>query len=232
MELSVFGGQELEGWLRKCSKYFEVYEVTINRKVDLASLYLIEQAEYWFSGWKKANETGTWEEFSTALTAQFREVVVEDVVIAFKELWQLGTMVEYQGEFEKTKYQMEWLNPLFLKAYFVSNFIGRLKNEIAMAVRMFKPATVLEAVEQARLQELVLQAQQTGSDQPKVLSLQPNVVYKARPKTYPAHQPILSPKPISSYNPKNNPNPQHSAVVQPKPVVTSLPPTSQNAPAV
>lgn len=121
---------------------------------------------------------------------------------------------------------------MFLKAYFVSNFIGKLKNEIAMAMRMFKPATVLEAVEQARLQELVLQAQQTGSDQPKVLSLQPNVVYKARPKTYTAHQPILSPKPISSYNPKNNPNPQHSAVVQPKPVVTSLPPTSQNAPAV
>lgn len=59
MELLVFGGQDPEGWLWKCSKYFEIYEVPTDRKVDLVSLYLNEQAEYWFSSWKKANEAGT-----------------------------------------------------------------------------------------------------------------------------------------------------------------------------
>lgn len=137
-------------------------------------------------------------------------------------------MVEYHGEFEKMKYQMEQLNPLFSEAYFVSSFIGSMRNDIAAAMRMFKPATMFEVAEQAR--ELVLQAPRIGNYPPEILSSQPNIAYKTGPKIPPVHysQPFLSPKPISSYNPKHNPNTQSSAVGQPKPTLPPLPPTSQN----
>lgn len=39
---------------------------------------------------------------------------------------------------------MEQLNPLFSEAYFVSSFIGSMRNDIAAAMRMFKPATMFE----------------------------------------------------------------------------------------
>lgn len=46
MDLPVLGGQD---WLWKCGKYFEIYVVLNDQKVDLASLYLIKQVEYWFT---------------------------------------------------------------------------------------------------------------------------------------------------------------------------------------
>lgn len=91
-------------------------------------------------------------------------------------------MVEYQSEFEKMNYQMEQLNPLFLEAYFVSSFIGGLRNEIAAVVRIFKPATVLEAAEQARLQELELQAQRTSSDRPNFFHFSQTLLTRLDPK--------------------------------------------------
>lgn len=135
-------------------------------------------------------------------------------------------MVEYQSEFEKIKYQMEQLNPLFSEAYFVSSFIGGMRNEVAAAVRTFKPATVIsQFAEQAKLQ-----AQRISSDRPRLPSFQSNTSYKAGPKlpiiNY--NQPILSPKPISSYSPKHNPHPQQSTAVQRKSTVAPLQLTSQN----
>lgn len=112
---------------------------------------------------------------------------------------------------------MEQLNPLFSEAYFVSSFIGSMRNDIAAAMRMFKPATMFEPHEPVTIR-------------PKFFHHSPTLLTRLDPRYPPVHynQPFLSPKPISSYNPRHNPNTHSSAVGQPKPTLPPLPPTSQN----
>lgn len=46
--------------------------------------------------------------------------------------------------------------PELNESYFLSGFLGSLKDEIRLMVRMFKPNTMAQAVEIARLQERIL----------------------------------------------------------------------------
>lgn len=58
-------------------------------------------------------------------------------------------MREYQAEFEKlSAHVKEWP-----EAGLIGNFIGGLKNQIQCKIKMFKPATLTEAIGLACLQE-------------------------------------------------------------------------------
>lgn len=46
-----FEGGDPRVWLRKCSKYFEVYEVPKDKRVSIASLYLMGKADSWYNNW-------------------------------------------------------------------------------------------------------------------------------------------------------------------------------------
>ena len=49
LELFTFEGTNPRTWIRKCQKYFQLYSVQEEQKVDLATLYLGEKADIWLA---------------------------------------------------------------------------------------------------------------------------------------------------------------------------------------
>lgn len=98
----------------------------------------------------------TWIEFKEELISRFREIVVEDVVVEFNKLQNTGTIDEFLGKFEDLKAHMLIRNPILQEAHFLSSFIGALKEEIRFEVKIFKPATLKEAIEKPRMKEIAI----------------------------------------------------------------------------
>jgi len=146
--------------LRKCEKYFNLYRTVDNQKVEGAALYLNGLAETWYNSLVLDRGVVTWAEFKEELCVRFGEADVADIVEEFNKLSQIGTVDEFLGKFEDLKAQMIIRNPALNEAYFLSSFIGALKEEIKFGVKMFKPVTLRAAIEQARLQEKAIEVAQ------------------------------------------------------------------------
>jgi len=67
-------------------------------------------------------------------------------------------VLEFQAKFEELKFRMLNKNPYLNEEYFVSSFIGGLKDELRLAVQVLQPKTVQEAAEGAVLQEMMFEA--------------------------------------------------------------------------
>lgn len=48
IELLTFEGKEPRVWLRKCTKYFDVYKVPKDQRIGIACLFLVDKADAWF----------------------------------------------------------------------------------------------------------------------------------------------------------------------------------------
>ena len=66
--------------------------------------------------------------------------------------------MNYQVRFEELRSLMLNSHPTLIESCFVSNFIRGLKDELRSIVKMMRLATVKQAAEKARLQELALEA--------------------------------------------------------------------------
>lgn len=92
------------------------------------------------------------------LCEQFGEKGMLDVVEEFNKLRQGGLVQAYQQRFEELKVLILLSNPTLTEGYFVSSFISTLNNEVRPTVKMFRPKTVQQAIEYAKLQELTVEA--------------------------------------------------------------------------
>jgi len=91
----------------------------------------------------------SWEEFVVALKIIFAPSTYDDPAEAFTKLQQASTVDEYQSEFEVLSNRIPGLPEEFR----VSSFVSGLKEEVRIMVSMFKPTTLPDAFELARLQE-------------------------------------------------------------------------------
>jgi len=80
---------------------------------------------------------------------QFGPTEVEDYDEALSRIQQEGTWREYQQEFEQLAIQVDgWPQKTLM-----GTFLGGLKKDIVFAVRMFKPKTLRDAIELARMRD-------------------------------------------------------------------------------
>ncbi|GKB18974.1 gypsy/ty3 retroelement polyprotein [Tanacetum coccineum] len=75
-------------------------------------------------------------------------VCFEDPMVELKNLKQTNTIQSYQDQFESLLKKVE-----LLESYAISLFVGGLKDEISMPIRMFKLITLADAFSMARMQE-------------------------------------------------------------------------------
>ncbi|GKB50488.1 reverse transcriptase [Tanacetum coccineum] len=149
VEFLKFDGEEVVSWLYRVNNFFEMDHIVENeQKVRLVSMHLFGKALNWQKYFmSKFGEVMTWEVYRTHVQKWF-ESIFEDPVVELKNLRQTISVQVYQDSFE------ELLNKVDIKdAYAVSLFIGGLKEEIAYAVRMFKPISLSDAFCLAKLQE-------------------------------------------------------------------------------
>ncbi|KAG8386825.1 hypothetical protein BUALT_Bualt03G0189200 [Buddleja alternifolia] len=161
-------------------------ETPLEAKVQLAALHLDGKALQWHQVYVKAHltrELPGWEEYIKALHDRFGSVTFQDPMSELMNLRQVSSVKDYLDKFH------ELLNNVDLsEAYAVSCFLARLKNEIVVQVRMFKPKSLQEAVSLAKLQE-----------QAFILAAKRNVGSFKHNSTFQKNTPLL-PTPPQSYN--------------------------------
>lgn len=81
-----------------------------------------------------------------------KRIFVKDVEEIMK-LRQIGTVEEYQSEFEDVRVRLERFMPNLGETYFLLGFVGGLKVDIRPMVRMMKPSSLPQAFQVAKFQE-------------------------------------------------------------------------------
>ena len=156
-ELPSFAGLAPKVWIRKCECYFTQYRVGNEQRMELVALYLNDVAEVWYQSMVLSGGIPNWIEFKEELISRFGEIEVGDMVEEFNKIQQSDTVDEFLGRFEDLKAQMLIRNPALNDTHFLSSFIGALK-EIRFEVKMFKPTTLKQVVEKARMKEMAIEA--------------------------------------------------------------------------
>ncbi|XP_074296892.1 uncharacterized protein LOC141627552 [Silene latifolia] len=177
IEFPSFSGENSRGWVQKCEKYFNLCRIPEEQKADLAGIHLPGKASDWFNAYTAARVNTSWSTFVIDLCARFPNSIGDSVVEKFNKLLQTTTLNDYLDEFEHLKSPMIQKNPLLPDVYFLDSFIGGLKPGIKPFVKAFKPSTVSQAVEFARLQEESIEANKTvnrfiGGSRPAVSGFQ------------------------------------------------------------
>ena len=83
-----------------------------------------------------------WEKFQVELWARFEPSGCEDFDEALSRIKQLGTLRDYQREFEKLGNRVRgWTQKALVRT-----FMGGLKAEISDGIQMFKPNSLKETI--------------------------------------------------------------------------------------
>ncbi|KAL4348329.1 hypothetical protein GQ457_17G014550 [Hibiscus cannabinus] len=157
LELPFFEGENPRGWVRKCQKYFALFEIPEEHKLEIASMYLEGRAEIWFDGYIMQKHRATWHEFTADLCHRFSDKNCSDIIEEFNKLIQKGSVEDYQGKFEERKPYMLLYNVSLEEGYFVSSFVSGLKEELKHRVKVHEPKSLAEAYRQTKLHELSIE---------------------------------------------------------------------------
>jgi hypothetical protein len=134
-------------------QFFEFQNTPANQKVSLASFHLEGEANQWRQWarrtYKEEGRIMTWEAFEDELWARFGPIDCEDFDEALSRIKQVGSLRDYQSEFEKLGNRVRGWTQKAL----VGTFMGGLKPEIAEGIRMFKPQSLKEAISLAHMKD-------------------------------------------------------------------------------
>lgn len=108
-----------------------------------------------FLNWNKGRELN-WDEFERRVCNRFGDECLEDILEGFVKLRQENSVEEYHDEFEDIRIRLERLMLELGESYFLSGFIGGLKDEIRLMVKMMKPVSLSQPMDMAKLQEQLL----------------------------------------------------------------------------
>ncbi|GJX58361.1 retrotransposon-related protein [Tanacetum coccineum] len=148
IEFPKFNGDDVKGWIFRCRQFFRIDHVPEEMKVELAAMHVYDKALAWHQQLiKRYGEGCTWELYEQEALKRFG-AVFEDPMVDLKNLKQTSTVQVYQDQFESLLNKLE-----LLESYAVSLFVGGLKDEISMPIRMFKLTTLADAFSMARMQE-------------------------------------------------------------------------------
>ncbi|KAL9659126.1 hypothetical protein QQ045_018713 [Rhodiola kirilowii] len=159
IEIPIFTGEGVEGWLFQLNRFFAHYAVTHDQKLFIASFHMAGDALKWFQWVHPIQQRHDWASFSTAITTRFGPSTYYSAEPLINKLFQTSTVSAYIDEFETLSMRAPGLTPENLR----HRFIAGLKDEIHSEIVMFHPATLQHVMGLARLVE-----QKLNSFRPRV----------------------------------------------------------------
>ena len=104
-----FNGDDPTRWIYKAGQYFNLHRTFVVNKVPLASFHLEQEALQWYRWYIKPHEEPKWPDFFQLLLQRFGPSAFDDFIGSLTKLHQIGTVKEYQTEFEKLANHTEGL---------------------------------------------------------------------------------------------------------------------------
>lgn len=159
IEFPKFSGDDPTEWMTKVDQFFDYQKTDPSEKVYLASYHLQGEANQWWRWlqrtYREEDKEVTWEVFVEELWSRFGPTDCDDFDESLSKIRQVGSLRDYQREFERLGNKVKGWTQKAL----VGTFMGGLKTEISDGIRMFKPKTLKDAINYARMRDEQLQRQ-------------------------------------------------------------------------
>ncbi|KAF8402565.1 hypothetical protein HHK36_010651 [Tetracentron sinense] len=149
LEFPRFDDTDPVPWLNQAERFFKFHQIPPDQQVEVASFHLEKEALQWYHWLERQYDFISWGTFSEALISRFGPTEFEDYSANLKRLKQIGSLRDYQSEFERTSSRL----PDLPTSHLVSFFIEGLKDDIRWDVKSQKPLTMFQAISLARLYE-------------------------------------------------------------------------------
>ncbi|KAL4186481.1 hypothetical protein AMTRI_Chr09g14350 [Amborella trichopoda] len=143
LDFPKFNGEEdPTSYVCRVVQFFEFHHTPEEDRVPLASFNLEGDAQLWYQLMKEEGGIASWYEFKSSLHARYGPTQFQDFFGDLIKLQQIGSVREYQTQFERLLIQAGRLTPLQQMGCFISG----LKESIKMDVQACQPATLTAAI--------------------------------------------------------------------------------------
>jgi hypothetical protein len=162
-----FDGLNPKIWKEKAEKYFHMFQIPEEYKVDYATLHFISTAALWLQTYEAQHDIESWVQLCVAVCQKFGKDVYYTNMTKTLEIRQTSDVATYHQEFELLMHQLLTHNAALDDTFFVTKFLKGLKKEIRSAIILHKPRTVDAAISLALLQEAQLNDYRRPRYEPK-----------------------------------------------------------------
>jgi hypothetical protein len=115
-----FDGEHPRIWRDKCYDYFRAFNISPALWLTTTTLHLEGNAAIWLQAYKQRHSLGTWPQFIVAVEAEFGSDDQRRSMKTLLALKQMGTVEEYQKEFQSLVYQVSMYNPHYDEQFFIA----------------------------------------------------------------------------------------------------------------
>jgi hypothetical protein len=144
-----FDGIDPSGWIYKANKFFYYHRTPYNMRLILASIHMEGKALVWYQDMEMSSYLPNWTILAQALMQRFGPSAYDDPMESLARLRQLSSVDEYKERFKAFSNRVRGCDDMNK----LSCFLGGLKEEIRLPVKMFNPPTLLIAYGLAKMQE-------------------------------------------------------------------------------
>nr|CAD1835788.1 unnamed protein product [Ananas comosus var. bracteatus] len=143
------GTEDPTSWLCRAENFFEIHGILEEEKVRIAFINMEGDAQLWYQLFKEEQGLVTWESFKEGLNIRYGPTQYQDFFGDLTKLKQMGSVRDYQTQFERLLIRVGTLTAIQQVGCFVSG----LKESIRTDVQACKPSTLSAAIGLARLYE-------------------------------------------------------------------------------
>lgn len=101
VDMPRFSGDNPSAWVSRVQRYFDYYNTPDTQRLLVASFHLDGAALDWFDWMSRNSLIQGWAEFIVAITKRFGPSEYEDHFGRLSKLTQLGSLTDYQHQFEQ-----------------------------------------------------------------------------------------------------------------------------------
>ncbi|GKA24064.1 ty3-gypsy retrotransposon protein, partial [Tanacetum coccineum] len=138
MDVPKFSRDDPERWIFSITEYFSLLNTPTDQRLRIVSFNLEGAAAEWFQWMTRNGLITTWTRFEESVKNRFGPSKYEDPKGALSKLLQLGTVEDYQGEFEKLMNQVTGISDSLLISFYISGLKLHLQRELLAS----KPLTL------------------------------------------------------------------------------------------
>nr|KAJ0197601.1 hypothetical protein LSAT_V11C700383600 [Lactuca sativa] len=145
LKIPIFSGEDVQGWVYRIERYFEVQEVKRKERLKVVAVCLEGPPLSWYRWQDSRKPFNSWSRFKTKLLDRFQSSREGRLLEQFLALQQDGTVRDYVDRFESFAGQVNGVSESVQE----STFIKGLKPSVRSAVRIAEPESLSQAIRMA-----------------------------------------------------------------------------------
>ena len=162
-------------------RFFEFQKIAEEEKVPLATYHLQGEVQLWYQIIKEEEKEVTWPLLKEGLNSKYGPTEFDDFFGDLTRLKQIGSVREYQIQFEKLLSRVGKLN----QPQQVTCFVGGLKESMRIDIQAMKPTTLSATIGLAWLYEVKYQKQSNPNFELKRVALTSQTIRSHPPPSNP-----------------------------------------------